>query len=228
VAALAAFPESCRTSDRAYTGNIRKSFGHRSFFVGGQKLSTNRPLGFKACADTSASSLKQSRKFSGYGGSVIWGANVKTVADLNRHILNQAPGTAIAMLEYKASEAKIKCKIIKDTKPKISNAGNASETRSSQECSVADVANPSVRMVSRFSAVKSIAGARSIRFPTSTLLHCRVAGAISDRRRSGIDARVWRAGWRTHVGDRPDLRCASLTTRTDRDLGRIVLGRTGG
>jgi transposase len=48
-----------------------------------------------------------------------WGANVKTVSHLNRHVLGQAPALAIAMLQYKAEEAGIRCDIVKDEKPNI-------------------------------------------------------------------------------------------------------------
>lgn len=41
------------------------------------------------------------------GDAKNWGAAVKAVAALNRHILAQAPAMAIQMLEYKATEAGI-------------------------------------------------------------------------------------------------------------------------
>lgn len=43
----------------------------------------------------------------GRGDSRQWGAAVKTVAMLNRHILNMAPSSAIQMISYKAEESSI-------------------------------------------------------------------------------------------------------------------------
>lgn len=53
------------------------------------------------------------------GDEKEWGANVETVSNLNRHILNQAPAAAMQMLVYKAEEAGIRCDVVKDDAPKI-------------------------------------------------------------------------------------------------------------
>jgi hypothetical protein len=53
------------------------------------------------------------------GDERSWGANVKTVSHLNRHVLGQAPALAVAMLVYKTEEAGIRCDIVKDEKPNI-------------------------------------------------------------------------------------------------------------
>ena len=57
------------------------------------------------------------------GDAKVWGANVKTVSSLNRHILGQAPGLAVQMLRYKAEEAGIRCDIIEDDQPNIAIGG---------------------------------------------------------------------------------------------------------
>lgn len=51
------------------------------------------------------------------GDQKRWGANVEVVSELNRHILNQAPAAARAMLEYKAAEAGIRCDVVADEAP---------------------------------------------------------------------------------------------------------------
>jgi len=48
-----------------------------------------------------------------------WGAQVETVSTLNRHVLSQAPATAIQMLRYKAAEAGIRCDVVADDAPNI-------------------------------------------------------------------------------------------------------------
>jgi hypothetical protein len=50
---------------------------------------------------------------SGRGNAVAHGAQVATIAALNRHVTNQAPAAAVAMLEYKAAEAGIRCDVIR-------------------------------------------------------------------------------------------------------------------
>lgn len=51
------------------------------------------------------------------GDEKNWGAAVGTVAAVNRHVLSQAPASAVQMLEYKAKEAGIRCDIIEDEAP---------------------------------------------------------------------------------------------------------------
>jgi transposase len=46
-----------------------------------------------------------------------WGAEVATVSEINRDLLNMAPATARAMLEYKAAEAGIPVEFIDDPNP---------------------------------------------------------------------------------------------------------------
>lgn len=41
-----------------------------------------------------------------------WGAAVETVSALNRSVLSRAPATAVAMLQYKAAEAGIRCDVV--------------------------------------------------------------------------------------------------------------------
>lgn len=53
-----------------------------------------------------------------------WGAAVEVVSDLNRHVLSQAPATAIQMLRYKAEEAGIRCDIVTESTPKIAVGGD--------------------------------------------------------------------------------------------------------
>jgi hypothetical protein len=53
------------------------------------------------------------------GDEFGWGAAVDIVADLNRHVLSQAPAVAIAMLEYKAKEAGIASTLVRDESPVI-------------------------------------------------------------------------------------------------------------
>jgi len=48
------------------------------------------------------------------GNERNWGAAVDTVAKLNRHVLSQAPASAIAMLVYKAKEAGLEVETIED------------------------------------------------------------------------------------------------------------------
>ena len=47
----------------------------------------------------------------GRGNERAHGAEVKTVAALNRHVLSMAPASAVQMLEYKAAEAGIACAV---------------------------------------------------------------------------------------------------------------------
>lgn len=54
------------------------------------------------------------------GDETSWGAAVKAVASVNRHILSQAPASAIAMLQYKAKEAGISVDLIEDQSPAAS------------------------------------------------------------------------------------------------------------
>lgn len=55
---------------------------------------------------------------SGKGDEREWGAAVRTKAMVNRHVLGQAPGAAISMLEYKAREAGIPFnRLIDETPP---------------------------------------------------------------------------------------------------------------
>lgn len=61
------------------------------------------------------------------GDEKNWGAAVKDVTALNRHILNYAPAAAVEMLHYKAEEAGIRCDIIVDEAPAI--AIGAEQTR---------------------------------------------------------------------------------------------------
>jgi hypothetical protein len=51
------------------------------------------------------------------GTEQAWGAAVDAVAEINRHVLSQAPASAVAMLEYKAKEAGIRCDVITDEAP---------------------------------------------------------------------------------------------------------------
>lgn len=53
------------------------------------------------------------------GNAKDWGANVETVSRLNRHVLSFAPAMAIAMLEYKAKEAGIRCDVVRKTETEI-------------------------------------------------------------------------------------------------------------
>ena len=47
----------------------------------------------------------------GRGNEKAHGAEVKTIAMLNRHVLSMAPASAVQMLEYKAAEAGIACAV---------------------------------------------------------------------------------------------------------------------
>jgi putative transposase len=58
------------------------------------------------------------------GDDKQWGANIEAVAHINRHILNQAPALARAMLEYKAAEAGIRCDVLANTSPKVAVGGD--------------------------------------------------------------------------------------------------------
>lgn len=53
------------------------------------------------------------------GDAKNWGANVEIVAEINKNTLSSAPATAIAMLQYKAEEAGIRCDIVEDEAPAI-------------------------------------------------------------------------------------------------------------
>ena len=54
-----------------------------------------------------------------HGDAGHWGAYTEEVSTLNRNTLNQAPGLAVQMLEYKAKEAAIRCDVIADPAPPI-------------------------------------------------------------------------------------------------------------
>lgn len=56
---------------------------------------------------------------SGRGNARFHGAQVETIAALNRRIMEQAPAAAIAMLSYKAEEAGVRCCIIRDASHEI-------------------------------------------------------------------------------------------------------------
>jgi hypothetical protein len=58
------------------------------------------------------------------GNEKRWGAQVETVSTLNRHVLSQAPMTAIQMLRYKSEEAGIRCDIVSDAAPVIAVGGD--------------------------------------------------------------------------------------------------------
>lgn len=58
----------------------------------------------------------------GRGNEKAHGAKVAVVAEVNRHVLGQAPALAVQMIEYKASEAGVRCDVITDEAPKA-NAG---------------------------------------------------------------------------------------------------------
>lgn len=62
------------------------------------------------------------------GDEKRWGAAVEPVSMLNRHVLSQAPGTAIQMLRYKAEEAGIRCDVVADTAPDIAVGGDLVNT----------------------------------------------------------------------------------------------------
>lgn len=57
----------------------------------------------------------------GRGDARAWGAAVEVKAEMNRHVLAQAPAAAIAMLVYKAAEAGIECDV--QAAPEILAAG---------------------------------------------------------------------------------------------------------
>lgn len=69
-------------------------------------LTTTRLIRQAAELTVIAPPIRESTK-SAKGDEKSWGAAVKTVAMLNRHVLSQAPALAIQMLEYKAAEAGI-------------------------------------------------------------------------------------------------------------------------
>ena len=56
---------------------------------------------------------------SGRGNAQFHGAQVKTIAALNRRVMEQAPAAAIAMLAYKAEEAGVRCDIVRDASHEI-------------------------------------------------------------------------------------------------------------
>jgi len=58
------------------------------------------------------------------GDEKDWGANVETVAEINRHARDMAPAMAVAMLTYKAEEAGLSeesgtFRLVKDDQPEI-------------------------------------------------------------------------------------------------------------
>lgn len=58
------------------------------------------------------------------GDATAWGSNVETVSTLNRHVLSFAPARAIAMLQYKAEEAGIRCDVVTPADPSIAVGGD--------------------------------------------------------------------------------------------------------
>lgn len=56
---------------------------------------------------------------SGRGDARFHGAQVETIAALNRRVMEQAPAAAIAMLFYKAEEAGVRCDIFRDASHEI-------------------------------------------------------------------------------------------------------------
>lgn len=60
--------------------------------------------------------IKASTK-TGRGDKKTWGANVKTVAAINRNALSFAPAMLVQMIEYKCAEAGIPCTITKQPGP---------------------------------------------------------------------------------------------------------------
>jgi putative transposase len=57
------------------------------------------------------------------GDDKQWGANIGIVSELNRHLLSQAPGSAIQMLRYKSAEAGIRCDVVTDEAPNVAVGG---------------------------------------------------------------------------------------------------------
>lgn len=62
------------------------------------------------------------------GDEKLWGAAVKDVSALNRHILNFAPSLVVQMLEYKAREAGIEFETVKDELPAVAIGAGIVET----------------------------------------------------------------------------------------------------
>lgn len=56
-----------------------------------------------------------------------WGAAVEVVAHVNRHVLSQAPASAVAMLAYKAAEAGTSVDLKEDAKPPVAIGRGLSE-----------------------------------------------------------------------------------------------------
>lgn len=61
------------------------------------------------------------------GNQDDWGAAVDTVAHVNRHVLSQAPASAVAMLQYKAAEAGTSVNLKEDAKPPVAISRGLSE-----------------------------------------------------------------------------------------------------
>lgn len=77
---------------------------------GASRLTIVRPENFKDKIKT------------GHGNAHSWGAAVEVKAEMNRHVLGQAPAMAVSMLEYKATEAGIECEV--KVVPEILAVGN--------------------------------------------------------------------------------------------------------
>ena len=60
---------------------------------------------------------------SGRGDAARPGAQVETIAALNRHVLNMAPASAIQMLEYKCAEGDAPCAIVRRDDHEITVGG---------------------------------------------------------------------------------------------------------
>lgn len=73
----------------------------------------------KVVAPPVRSSTKTAR-----GDEREWGANVETVAQVNKTALSYAPAMVIAMLKYKAAEAEIPCEVVEDSSPVIAVGGD--------------------------------------------------------------------------------------------------------
>jgi hypothetical protein len=57
------------------------------------------------------------------GEASNWGAEVRTVSAINRHVLSQGAATAVAMLQYKAAEVGVSCTIEQQQNPPIAIGG---------------------------------------------------------------------------------------------------------
>ena len=61
------------------------------------------------------------------GTEKSWGAAVEAVAELNRHVLSQAPASAVQMLRYKAEEAGTRVDLREDANPPVAIGRGLSE-----------------------------------------------------------------------------------------------------